>query len=274
MWKPIRVRRPLHGFTLIELLVVVAIIALLISILLPSLNRARDQARTAVCLSNLKQLGLAFALYAEDHRGRLSAMYTDNSFWDVWNRTISPYMSRPDADASGRYEAFGEDYMKCPGQPPDTIRTYGGSYPTVFRHWVWTSHEQWVRLDNIPATAYMVGDSTNKDWGFGDVQRLALIYHPLGWVLDTIIRATPAARSTTPTRNNISPGILLTIYGGRFTEAIPPVISFFPMAMPTPIPLTHGQMVTWNSGAVRDVPDARVAYPAGPTPCMNSHYRI
>lgn len=64
-----RVRR--GGFTLIELLVVVAIIALLISILLPSLQRARAQARDALCASNLHQLALAVTYYAQDNADRL-----------------------------------------------------------------------------------------------------------------------------------------------------------------------------------------------------------
>ncbi|MBP7748010.1 MAG: prepilin-type N-terminal cleavage/methylation domain-containing protein [Phycisphaerae bacterium] len=56
------------AFTLIELLVVVAIIALLISILLPALGRARENTKTTMCTSNMRQAGIAFQFYGQDHR--------------------------------------------------------------------------------------------------------------------------------------------------------------------------------------------------------------
>ncbi len=58
------------AFTLVELLVVISIIALLLSVLMPSLSKARDQARAVVCLTNLKQWGLVWNLYTNSNNDR------------------------------------------------------------------------------------------------------------------------------------------------------------------------------------------------------------
>jgi prepilin-type N-terminal cleavage/methylation domain-containing protein/prepilin-type processing-associated H-X9-DG protein len=68
------------GFTLVELLVVIGIIALLISMLLPSLNKAREAAKRTACLSNIKQAGHAFIMYAGANNGKMP-QHKGNSRW-------------------------------------------------------------------------------------------------------------------------------------------------------------------------------------------------
>ena len=100
------------AFTLIELLVVIAIIALLMGILMPALSMARKQGRQAVCQSNLRQIGFAAAMYAEDNEHKVPRG-TGGSRDILWFQVFLPYLA---------HDKDKEDYRdvknyRCPSYP-------------------------------------------------------------------------------------------------------------------------------------------------------------
>jgi prepilin-type N-terminal cleavage/methylation domain-containing protein len=117
----------LKGFTLIELLVVIAIISLLVSILLPSLNRAKALARNVLCANNLRSAGLTMQFYLEDHQ-RVLPMINNPSSADWWmslHSHLEPYMDG------------GGEILQCPCDqggwgdpvgPAQTFAIHGSSY--------------------------------------------------------------------------------------------------------------------------------------------------
>jgi prepilin-type N-terminal cleavage/methylation domain-containing protein/prepilin-type processing-associated H-X9-DG protein len=82
--------RRVKGFTLIELLLVISIIALLMALLMPTLQRVKRQAKAVACQSNLRQWGLCFKMYTDDHNGRFSSHHPDVFYW---YRELRPYYS-------------------------------------------------------------------------------------------------------------------------------------------------------------------------------------
>jgi prepilin-type N-terminal cleavage/methylation domain-containing protein/prepilin-type processing-associated H-X9-DG protein len=86
--------RKSRAFTLVELLVVIGIIALLISILMPTLASARRAGNTVKCLSNLRQVGTALQMYTGDFKGAIPWCRDDTNGLSYWSDFLAPYVSR------------------------------------------------------------------------------------------------------------------------------------------------------------------------------------
>jgi prepilin-type N-terminal cleavage/methylation domain-containing protein/prepilin-type processing-associated H-X9-DG protein len=140
--------RQKNGFTLIELLVVISIIALLVGILLPALGAARETAKSAVCKSNQRQIGIAWTVYANDFKEFYPPSY-HGGFWSVIYKSTKDYMD--DAGIGG--EAFF-----CPTHVERITGTNGqyldwdnlGNLGPIHGPFVLSSYNYWTNFVQAP----------------------------------------------------------------------------------------------------------------------------
>jgi len=136
-----------RAFTLIELLVVISIIALLVGILLPALGAARKTAQNMQCLSNIRQLGVAFASYSVDNDDKYpSGVATDPKWPDI--DVLGPYLPTNENTNAGN---IGGSILICPSDDESAARSYGMN--------VWASSGN-VRPTYVPPTAGVQFDAT------------------------------------------------------------------------------------------------------------------
>jgi prepilin-type N-terminal cleavage/methylation domain-containing protein/prepilin-type processing-associated H-X9-DG protein len=228
----VRPHRARSAFTLVELLVVIGIIAVLVGMLLPSLTRARDASRRVACLSNLRQLQTAHAMYNQEFKGRLWRKWTASP---TFHFLLKPYLGYGLNNKEMKNEQTINEIFCCPCAPNDgrdtTSKTIINPAPNPFEaylthydkagfvqssygmnRWLWVTNwngnpptdvddrywEQWGAKSGIPINFFSLANSQK----YGDIP----LYFDSRW------------RESNPGDSNWQPGTTNYYYMGDGIE--------------------------------------------------------
>ena len=176
-----KLRWALTGFTLIELLVVIAIIAILAAMLLPALSKAKERANGTLCLSNLKQIGLAGIMYADDNGDRMPFAWWLNPAGDDANLNnfhylLTPYVKKSTFQAGSTTEdsEFAKNVFRCPIRMNERLDNPAIPPPSPYTKNPWrisyAMNQFTVLVTSSPQTAKFTGVTRSTDTFFvGDV---------------------------------------------------------------------------------------------------------